>query len=148
MNATKIKKVTMSFFFIFLFGAQMAYGFNTFNYSVMVINQTDEVLEVHPFSLNDSKESAVRIGEIQPHGRASYGPCYTAPQKQVIIKWLNTKTQKEEQAAVKVALPKEFTKKNGLTIYFYLSKNNIRAAYKVFDEKKGDSVEINSADSD
>jgi len=144
MSQVKIKILVL--FFIYLFGAQMAYSFNSLNYSVMVINQTNEEIRIIPFNLNDSKDSTVAMGEMQPKGRASYGPFYTAPKKLVIIKWQNLKTQKEDQATVKVELPKEFTKQNGRTIYFYLSKNGITAAYKIFDEKTGDFLEIKSAD--
>jgi len=78
MSHIKIRTIAMSALF-FLLGTQMSCSINSLNYSVMVVNQTNEEIRISPFNLNDSKDSTAAIGEMQPNGRKSFGPFYTAP---------------------------------------------------------------------
>ena len=116
----------------------------SFYYGVNLINQGDEQIVVEPFPVYDGVNATVDVGILDPGIEKGVSPFLLAPQPTHTIRWKHTQSGKKGETTVKIALPKEFTKKQGRFLNFYVNpkEQRVRVTFKVMDIKTGDLREI------
>lgn len=113
-------------------------------YSVSFNNESDVAISILPSFINDL-DMTIGVGDLGPGATKTISKGYLEKPKQyVVIKYKQLNSNEIEQVKAVINLPKEFTKKNGREISFYIDpiKKKVRIKYIIFDEKKEDFYEI------
>ena len=126
-------------FFVMLLGWSGCSITKHLSYTVSIVNTGSELIWVDAFKISDGENSTFGAGSVNPYSTTSVSPFYQKPFKQIQIGWSLENSAERKQNQVALDLPKEFTKKWGRYIDFYIypKENRIEVVYKVVDSATG-----------
>ena len=117
----------------------------SFNYGVEVQNEGHAPIRVERFNLV-AKDSGtwVGVGNVLAGGRASMAPYRSRPDRSILIKWRAIDSEQGGQCVTRIAMPREFTRRDGRIICFHIDPERqlVRVTYVIFDEEKNDFREV------
>jgi hypothetical protein len=98
--------------------------YHKYDYSVAVVNDGQETIDVWSFKMSPDPTSYVLAGDLGAGGSKGTAPFHCSPPKSVIIKWQSLKMKggpSWQEVPVELNVPKTFTRANGDLIEFHIN---------------------------